>query len=237
MLPARLPGYAPALLDQLCSSGEVIWAGNGALGSDDGWLSLYLADRAGLLRPAPLPVELSAEAAVVGDALRDGGALFFRQVVEAAAQLTQAGSAGFAGSDADVLLALWELVWAGLATNDTLAPVRALTGGAGRRRASPAARRRRGPAFPSRMGPPAAAGRWSLLPPVAGDPTRAAHAAAEQLLARHGVLTRGAVMAERVPGGFAGVYAVLKVFEDAGRCRRGYFVEGLAVPSSPSPGP
>ena len=53
---------------------------------------------------------------------------------------------------------------------------------------------------------------------------------------RHGVVTRGAVMAERVPGGFAGVYPVLKTFEEAGRCRRGYFVEGLGGAQFAHPG-
>src|SRR5207247_8733423 len=85
----------------------------------------------------------------------------------------------------------------------------------------------RGPSVPARSGARAAAGRWSLLPAREPDPTRRAHAQAEQLLRRHGVVTRGAVVAERVTGGFAGVYAVLKAFEEAGRCRRGYFVEGL----------
>jgi ATP-dependent Lhr-like helicase len=53
---------------------------------------------------------------------------------------------------------------------------------------------------------------------------------------RHGVVTRGAVVTERVPGGFAGVYPVLKAFEEAGRCRRGYFVEGLGGAQFAHPG-
>src|SRR5262249_56756523 len=78
------------------------------------------------------------------------------------------------------------------------------------------------PPRPTRFGPPAGAGRWSLVPARMPDATRRLHAAAEQLLMRHGVVTRGAVVTERVPGGFAGVYPVLKAFEEAGRCRRGY---------------
>jgi ATP-dependent Lhr-like helicase len=81
--------------------------------------------------------------------------------------------------------------------------------------------------MPTRTGPPTVAGRWSRLPARDSDATRRAHALAEALLERHGVVTRGAVMAERAPGGFAAVYAVLKAFEEAGRVRRGYFVEGL----------
>lgn len=80
------------------------------------------------------------------------------------------------------------------------------------------------------------AGRWSLLPELEADATRRAHAAAEGLLERHGVVTRGAVTSERVPGGFAGVYKVLSAFEDSGRCRRGYFVAGLGAAQFGVPG-
>ena len=127
-------------------------------------------------------------------------------------------------------------MWAGLVTNDTMAALRALIAGAGRRRPAAATRRRRGPAFPSRGGPPAAAGRWSLTPEREADSTRRLHAVAEQLLARHGIVTRGAVAAERVAGGFAGVYQVLRAFEDAARCRRGYFVAGLGGAQFAAPG-
>jgi len=235
VLAARLPGYQPGLLDQLCASGEVVWAGAGALGSDDGWVSLYLAETAPLLLPAPLPVELSPLAQRVRAALAGRGAMFFRQLSDAAAP----------SSDSELLLAIWELVWAGLATNDTLAPLRALVAGGARRAGRPASRRRpgrRGPPLPSRLGPPAGAGRWSLVAeappegPGGVDPTRRLHAVAEQLLDRHGVLTRGAVVAERIPGGFAGVYPLLKAMEEAGRCRRGYFVDGLGGAQFAVPG-
>jgi ATP-dependent Lhr-like helicase len=71
------------------------------------------------------------------------------------------------------------------------------------------------------------AGRWSILPAPEPDSTLRAHYQAELLLGRHGVLTRGAVAAEGVPGGFATLYKVLSTFEDAGRCQRGYFIESL----------
>ncbi|MDQ4124466.1 MAG: winged helix DNA-binding domain-containing protein, partial [Actinomycetota bacterium] len=224
ILPARLPGYSPALLDQLGASGEVVWCGAGAIGSTDGWVALALADRADLLLPEPVGGDLSPPAVAALDALASGGAMFFRQIADAS------GS----GDDTELLLALWELVWAGRITNDTLAPLRALLRGG--TRASRPARARRGPRMPSRMGPPAAAGRWSLVPERRGDATRRLHATAEQLLVRHGIVTRGAAMAERVSGGFAGVYSVLKAFEDSGRCRRGYFVEGLGGAQFAQPG-
>ena len=183
VLAARLPGYHPGLLDQLCASGEVVWAGAGALGSDDGWVGLYLAEGA-LLLPEPLPVELSPLAAQVRDDLATGGAMFFRQLSDSVAP----------PNDSELLLAVWELVWAGHVTNDTLAPLRALVTGGSRPTPPP---RPHSPLRPpgSHRPPapaPAAAGRWSLVPAAAEtDPTRRLHAVAEQLLDRHGVLTRG----------------------------------------------
>src|SRR5829696_7548476 len=163
VLATRLPRYHPGLLDELCASGEVVWAGAGALGSDDGWVSLYLAEAAPLLLPAPVPVELSPLAVKVRDALAERGAMFFRQLSDTVGE----------GNDSELLLAVWELVWAGQATNDTLAPLRALVSGGSRpatRRRRPPSRRygRRGVPAPARSGPPAAAGRWSLTPLAAG---------------------------------------------------------------------
>jgi ATP-dependent Lhr-like helicase len=140
-------------------------------------------------------------------------------------------------NDAALSSALWELVWSGRISNDTLTPLRALT-----RAGTPSHRSRRPPPrvrmssttggrgrLPARTGPPETAGRWALLPQIDTDPTRRAHATAERLLDRHGVVTRGAVVSERVPGGFAAVYKVLSAFEDSGRARRGYFVDGLGA--------
>jgi ATP-dependent Lhr-like helicase len=83
--------------------------------------------------------------------------------------------------------------------------------------------------MPTRTGPPTVAGRWSRLPEREANATRRTTARAEALLERHGVLTRGAVMAEQVPGGFSAVYPVLRAFEDNGRARRGYFVDTLGA--------
>jgi ATP-dependent Lhr-like helicase len=68
------------------------------------------------------------------------------------------------------------------------------------------------------------------------DPTPRAHALVETLLERHGVVTRGAVAAEHVAGGFAAAYRVLRAFEEAGRVRRGYFVAGLGAAQFASTG-
>jgi ATP-dependent Lhr-like helicase len=228
VLAVRLPGYRPGALDELCAAGEVVWAGHGAIGADDGWLALYLADSALQLFPEPAEAELSPVASALMEALLQRGAMFFRQLAD------QVGSL----DDHEAVLALWELVWAGRITNDTLAPLRSfLAGGARSRRRSPGRMGRRGrPSFPTRMGPPAAAGRWYPVPEHESEVTRRLHAQAQQLLVRHGVLTRPAAAAEKVSGGFAAVYPVLKAMEESGRARRGYYVEGLGGAQFALPG-
>jgi len=224
VLAARVGDYQPAMLDELTAGGEVLWAGHGPLPGSDGWVSLHLADQAPLTLPEPTELDLGPLHLAVLDALAPGGAWFFRQLADAV------GSS----DDPALAAALWELAWGGRISNDTLAPLRALTrsGTAAHRsrRTPPRTRTSRGrAAMPSRTGPPDTAGRWSLLPLIDTDPTRRAHATAENLLERHGVVTRGAATSERVPGGFAGVYRVLSAFEESGRCRRGYFVAGLGA--------
>jgi ATP-dependent Lhr-like helicase len=124
------------------------------------------------------------------------------------------------------LSALWDLVWSGEITNDTLGPLRLRS----QRRA-----KSRRPMPLTRSGPPEAAGRWSLVP-LASASTDRSHALAVSLLERHGVVTRESVLGEGVPGGFAAVYPVLKAMEEAGRVRRGYFVEGLGAAQFALPG-
>ncbi|MDO4888799.1 MAG: helicase-related protein, partial [Actinomycetaceae bacterium] len=393
VLPARVRDYAPAMLDQLTSCGEVTWAGCGRLPGRDGWIALFPAGYAGVALGSGVPgsgasegpgepglgskgrlgslgaatVEEAraagkeagatsngaraagsgarAEARVEGNgtgavgsgaetsgdqrekavaerilgeritaALAGGGAHFGAQLREAVG-----GSAvdGQAFTDA-----IWDLVWAGRLTNDTLAPVRAyLAHGTQAHRSTRAPRsrahRRMGgrtmggyrAVRPSAVLSPLLAGRWSLLaqpqtylgaegalavsesgeadpapdtrggagaglagggdaprrgeyplsagqgiagPNSAGqgaagrdsagsDSARGgtgpgalvspevlwAVEAASALLDRYGVVTRGS--AWQVPGGFARMYGVLKGFEDAGHCRRGYFIEGLGA--------
>jgi ATP-dependent Lhr-like helicase len=225
VLSSRLSGYSPSLMDELGASGEITWCGAGPLGSSDGWICLALTGSAEMILPPPLEEGLSDDALRIKEALAGQGALFFRQIGEAV------GST----DDAELLLALWELVWAGWVTNDTLAPLRALTGG-GTRRQIRSGRRRRGPAMLLRTGPPAGAGRWSLTAAREPSMTRKMHALADQLLHRHGIVTRGVVGAERISGGFSALYTVLKAMEESGRCRRGYFVEGLGGAQFALPG-
>ncbi len=235
ILPARLPGYSPAWLDALSAAGEVVWVGRGPLGSDDGRICLYLRDRAPLLAPAPGdPAEepwFGPVHAALLEHLTTRGASFWPA-------LQGAGYKAGAADDAETLDALWDLVWAGVVTNDTLAALRALVDGGVRR-----TRRRRPGALP-RSGPPRAAGRWSLVAELLGEPglpsqptaTERAAALAAQLLDRYGVVTRATVASEDIRGGFAAVYSVLKAMEESGRARRGYFVEGLGGAQFALPG-
>ena len=240
ILPARVSDYAPAMLDELTASGEVLWSGHGSLPGRDGWIALHPADAAPLtltppedaLRQAqePAPGSLDAQllAALDGPVPGSGGAFF-------AAQLRQLTGAE---NEQSVVEALWRLTWAGRVTNDTFAPVRTLVGGGLQAhkiaRRAPRTRMYRGAAVrtvaasvPPR--PPAIGGRWSLLPPPEPDAAVRATATASLLLDRYGVVTRGSVQSEGVPGGFAQTYRVLAGFEEAGHCRRGYVIEKLGA--------
>jgi ATP-dependent Lhr-like helicase len=240
ILPARVADYSPSYLDELSASGELVWAGAGAIGEHDGWVSLAFTDTAPLMLPAAGDVDGQLHQAVL-DILDGGQALFFRTIAE---RLTVTHpSVG----DTGLVDILWDLVWAGRVSNDTLAPLRARLAGGGAHRSRPSTPRSRyrrpGAAALSRAslaaartGPPLAAGRWHRLPDRDLDPTRRATATAEALLDRHGVLTRGAVMAENIPGAFAGVYPVLAAMEERGAARRGYFVEGLGAAQFAIPG-
>jgi ATP-dependent Lhr-like helicase len=229
VLPARVDGYRPGMLDELCAAGEIVWIGAGALGADDGRVRPFFRDRVRLLAPRPSIDE--APDGEIHDAIRDrllrAGASFWPDLVAAA------GTA----DEAVVLTALWDLVWAGEVTNDTFGPLR-VPRRASARRSTPRSGRPH-PGRLTRLGPPAGAGRWSLVVPLLEpepSTTERAHATAMQLLERQGVVTREAVKAEGTTGGFAGVYPVLRALEESGRARRGWFVAGLGAAQFALPG-
>ncbi|MFO0724007.1 MAG: DEAD/DEAH box helicase [Myxococcota bacterium] len=214
VLPARIRGYAPAMLDELCAAGEVLWRGFGPIGSNDARVALYLTDHLPRLAPLAVPVE-GELAAKLRSFLQARGALFFTDLLAMAKGFGQ-----------DLLSTVWAMVFAGELTNDTLAPLRSMFRG-------PEANRQRGRAFRSRRALvlPGSEGRWSLLPtldPPLGETAQRA-AWTEQLLERYGVLTREAVESEGLPGGYSAIYGVLRAMEEAGKLRRGYFVEGLGA--------
>jgi ATP-dependent helicase Lhr and Lhr-like helicase len=222
VLPARLDGYRSSDLDQLIAAGEVVWLGVEPLGARDGRVVLAFRDQAPLLVPSSAgePPDDDVHAAL-RQHLDVRGASFWPELFAAS---------GVADQDL-VLAALWDLVWCGEVTNDTYAPVRGLLAGGSSGRGT-GARGRPRPGRLTRLGPPHAQGRWSLtrdlLQPAPG-PTERAHALARQLLDRHGVLTREALRAEAIAGGFSAVYPVLKALEEAGQVRRGYVIAGLGA--------
>lgn len=251
VLASRVSNYQPAMLDELMAAGEVLWSGAGSLPGNDGWVSLHLADSAELTLNPSIDFEPGdAQRRLLEHLQNNGGGYFFRQLTEVA------GGMDSVLSDQDVVAALWDLAWAGRITGDTFAPVRALiAGGHTAHRQVGRAPRARAPRL-SRLGrahgtgllgspgltggrygsvtgtapaPPLAAGRWSALPSPELDPTIHARATAELLLDRYGVVTRGSVMAENILGGFGLMYKVLARLEEAGRCRRGYFIEHLGA--------
>jgi ATP-dependent Lhr-like helicase len=219
LLPSRVRDYQPAMLDALTSAGEVLWSGRGSLPSGDGWVSVHLTADAPLLLPEPAADAVATEVHEQVLAALDGGAARFWSDLAARLDPQPAGEV--------LAAALWDLVWSGHLTNDTLGPVRAMVAGPARRPGRYHRPRARGGGRPA--ADPTLLGRWWQLPRPEPDPTRRGHAVAETLLRRHGVLTRGAVPAERVTGGFAGVYRVLTAMADVGHARRGYFVEGLGA--------
>jgi ATP-dependent Lhr-like helicase len=207
LLPARVADFRPAMLDMLCASGAIVWVGCGALGARDGRIAIYRrAHAATLLTPTTTSErpDGAVHAALLAH-LERRGASFLTELMDAAA----------GAASADIEAALWDLVWAGLVTNDTFAPLHALT-----RRARP-----------GRAREDLAGGRWSLVQalrdPAIAD-TERAFARAGLLLERYGVVSREAADADSVEGGFGPLYKVLRVMEDAGRVRRGHFVDGLA---------
>ena len=235
VLPVRVSAFRPPMLDELCTAGEVVWIGAGALGARDGRIRLCFADQLPLLAhgwETREPAEGRLQEAI-RTLLAEQGASFWGQI--------RGASPG--AQDQELLAALWDLVWAGEVTNDSLAPLRSVLGGAKVKIAATGraayGRGRPRPGRLTRIGPPAGQGRWSLVAPLlhpVPTATEAAHAQALQLVERHGVVTREAVMAEGLVGGFSAVYGVFKVLEERGQVRRGYFVDGLGAAQFAIPG-
>ena len=205
VLPARVPGFAPAQLDELGAAGELVWVGRGALGRTDGRVALMRRERAPLLlRSAGGYEPPSAAHAVVLDHLERRGAAF-------SAELRR--SAGDPPLDG-LIEVLRDLAWAGMITNDTFQPLAGLS-----------APRRGGRPDRRTIG-----GRWSAVSSLIGSrpvDTERLHAWALLLAERWGVVGRSALAEEDVEGGFAALYPVLRAMEEAGRVRRGWFCDGI----------
>ena len=216
ILPARVAGFTPGMLDALCVAGEVCWQGLGSVGEADGRVALYLVDQAPLLSPRRTALDGTVHARIRA-ALQRRGALRFDEL------LREVG-----GFPPEVEGALWDLAWNGEVTNDTLSPLRSRA----RAKDTPPGRRRREPgAFTSRRSfAPGTEGRWSLFPSPSGDDTARRAAQARQALARDGVVVREG------EADFSALYPVFKALEEAGKVRRGFFIEGLGAAQFSRPG-
>ena len=136
---------------------------------------------------------------------------------------SQRSSAPPASDDlAEAIDALWDLVWAGLVTNDSLHPLRAHMR---TRRSGPG--RGQEPGLSPGHGGPVVPGLPTGRDGQVSPPPSSTRAWGAQLLERHGIVTRSVVASEGIPGGFTALYPVLARLEETGRARRGYFVEGL----------
>jgi ATP-dependent helicase Lhr and Lhr-like helicase len=225
VLPSRVRGFTVDALEQLCAMGQVVWFGAGAQGPRDARVVFHLrGGETPILWPDRLPETHEwtepASGAVINN-LRTHGARFQTELELAMGEHTQFDAQ--AVSDA-----LRELMWAGVITNDTLAPLRYLN--------VPARRRYQGRNLRGGRRAPVTGGRWSAVPEESADLTRATLARTETLLGRYGIVSREMALADGVRSGFTGIYKVLRQMEESGRVRRGYFVEGLSGAQFSLPG-
>ena len=256
VLASRVSNYQPAMLDELMAAGEVLWSGAGALPGNDGWVSMHLADSADLtLNPAIEYEPGDAQQRLLDHLRNGGGGYFFRQLTEVAGGMDAVLSdqsvvsalwdLAWAGRvTGDTFAPVRALIAGGHTAHRQVARApraraprlsrlgrshgTGLLGSSGL--GSPGlAGGRYGSSGGAAATPPLAAGRWSALPLPELDATIHARATAELLLDRYGVVTRGSVMAEQILGGFGLMYKVLARLEEAGRCRRGYFIEHLGA--------
>ncbi|GAB2487226.1 ATP-dependent helicase [Luteococcus sediminum] len=222
VLPSRVAGYQPAMLEELLSTGEVVWTGHGALGAKDGWVQLWPGD-------AVLP------------ALREDGAELCDLSQRILAHLRGGGAwrvedLDFGESASAVTEALWDLVWAGLVTCDSFLPLRAASArGVLKHKVAARPTRRSALRQLRPVSSPSLPGRWSAVR-ASQDGVEADLGRMALQLGRYGVLTRGSVLSEEMGMNFSQAYRLMAQLEETGAVRRGYFVEGLGAAQFALPG-
>lgn len=238
VLRARLRDYRPVHLDELIAEGEVVIRVRGQAGPNDPLVALVPADDVDLVAPPAAPDE--AAAAFAEELGRTGG--LFSELRSA----REAAGGGLVDT-AGLVEELWHAVEAGAVAPMSMSAIRARLGGSSRgahRASRPSPRRRarlprpgRAPfGRPSTDGAPAeASGRWYPVREPESSPPEQAVAQVSAWLERHGVVTRGAVAADRPDGGFAAAYRVMAGLEESGKLLRGYVVDGLGGAQFASP--
>ena len=257
VFPARVRDYEPGMLDELLASGEVVWVGskfNGSNGKDAGSIAFHPADSRLLDVPDGSEQNESSDtdAMTVPEAvlavLNGGGAFPARQLSSMAKTLWKNHAEIQVNAETGEIMypswneerfeeALWFLIWQGRITNSSFMPVRSLSHRHGTVRAPRMSARRRvrmRPSIPATLG-----GLWSAVNPDgtvgSDDSTRPSCVEeyeielVESLLDRYGVLASPLVDKERIPGGFSGLYPVLKRMEEHGLLVRGMFVKGFGA--------
>lgn len=203
LLPMRVPGFRPDQLDLLGMQGRLVWAGRGRLGSYDGRVVLLRREQAPALLPPASEAETSPLARELLALLEQRGACFQVELQQALGRRE-----GTAPRLEDLSQALWELVWGGFISNDSVGPLVSLGGGGSR----------------------GGGGRWSSLSSlrsIAVEPTAQAFARARMVLRRYGVVAAAHAQAEELPGGIGGLIPVFDAMEEAGALRRGHVIEGV----------
>ncbi len=227
MLPARIPNFDSRMLDERGALGQLVWVGFRAIGEKDGRVALYRRERIATLFEVPADqAPFSPVEAGILEVLEARGASFFTELLQSVE----------APSREEVFESLWSLVWRGLVTNDTFAPLRAL-GHSTSRPSSRRTSRRSGRHAPAS----ATSGRWSLVASLLSHsksktPTERLHARTLLYLERHGIVSREAMAIEAQAGGFSSIYPVLREMEEMGRVRRGHFALGLTSAQLAVPG-
>ena len=232
ILPARVSDYSEGMLDELMRTGAYVWVGSGSLGKNDGRVAIFRRED---VQNAILSDKSIPDVTEIHEKIRERlgrGPAFFADlwaVVRESKLDPGVDRDLLASRQGDVVAALWDLVWASEITNDSWVPLRFLD----------AKRQRPQRKSLIRLGPPHVQGRWSLINELSNSKvavTEKMSGLAQQLLRRHGVVTRETVRSENIAGGFAALYPIYRVMEESGKVRRGYFVEGLGGAQFAAPG-
>ncbi|HEV2682034.1 MAG TPA: DEAD/DEAH box helicase [Rhodanobacter sp.] len=231
ILPARIDDYSISWLDELCRAGRINWSrlrtGSGGGGGPVRSTPIVLLPRRDLAvwtsvssASDPQEILLSSRAQAVADALREQGALFFDELIDATRLLRT-----------ELEDALGELVAAGRVSADSFAGLRALLLPAAKRDGGRHRRLRR-----HQLNGIEDAGRWALArnlttvpadTKTVHDPDAVEHIA-RALLRRYGVVFWK--LLEREAPWLPSWRELLRVYhrlEARGEIRGGRFVEGL----------
>ncbi len=224
ILPARIAGYRPEMLDLVCMSGQLKWvaiaaeAVEGAHPASTPSRITFVARKANLFAPHEESVPEDAKGQAVLEALGAAGAQYLDEVAERANV-----------SERDALSALWRMAAAGRVSNDNFAPLRMFAGDRGAERALESVARRASSrhdaAVRARL-KSSLAGRWSLI--RGGEGAGDARELALKLLERHGILAREMLGIESTHISWSEIAFELRRLEYGGAIRRGWFVRSLS---------